>query len=101
VIFRPIQGTIARAAQMATMVGCIHEPALLTAARLGLALSSPNMRYGDLHGHVDLVNDPAQPEFFSKTAGSSPATYLVWAAPSSCSLASSFGGNFLSCVNLG
>jgi L-alanine-DL-glutamate epimerase-like enolase superfamily enzyme len=50
--------TIARAAKMATMVSCVHEPALLTAAGLCFALSSPNVHYGDLDGHMDLVGDP-------------------------------------------
>jgi L-alanine-DL-glutamate epimerase-like enolase superfamily enzyme len=58
--------SIARAAHMATMVGCINEPALLSAAGLGLALSSPNVRYGDLDGHFDLVDDPTQPAFTFK-----------------------------------
>jgi L-alanine-DL-glutamate epimerase-like enolase superfamily enzyme len=56
--------SIARAAQMATMVGCIHEPGLLTAAGLGLALASPNVKYGDFDGHFDLIDDPTQPGFF-------------------------------------
>jgi L-alanine-DL-glutamate epimerase-like enolase superfamily enzyme len=50
---------IARAAHIATMVGSLIEPALLTSAGLSLALSSPNVRYGDLDGYLDLVNDPS------------------------------------------
>jgi L-alanine-DL-glutamate epimerase-like enolase superfamily enzyme len=54
---------IARAAQLATMVSCFIEPALLIAAGLSLALSSPNVKYGDLDGYIDLTNDPSRPGF--------------------------------------
>lgn len=49
---------IARAAQMTLMVSCIVEPALLTAAGLSFALSSANVRYADLDGYMELVDDP-------------------------------------------
>lgn len=54
---------IARVAQMSTMVSCVNQPALLTAAGLSFALSSPNVEYGDLDGHFDVVNDPTIPGF--------------------------------------
>ena len=54
---------IARAGQLITMVSCLNEPALLTAAGLAFALSSPGVRYGDLDGHFDLADDPSQPRF--------------------------------------
>ena len=55
--------SIARAAHIATMVGCYFEPALLIAAGLSLALSSPNVKYGDLDGNLDLLADPSQGVF--------------------------------------
>ncbi len=54
---------IARAAHLTTMVSCYIEPALLIAAGLSLALSSSNVRYGDLDGYLSLASDPSEGGF--------------------------------------
>jgi L-alanine-DL-glutamate epimerase-like enolase superfamily enzyme len=54
---------IARAAKMVTMISCFIEPALLISAGLSLALSSPNVAYGDLDGYLDLIDDPSKAGF--------------------------------------
>lgn len=54
---------IARVAKIVTMVSCLIEPALLIAAGLSFALSSPNVHYADLDGYLELVDDPCIPGF--------------------------------------
>jgi L-alanine-DL-glutamate epimerase-like enolase superfamily enzyme len=54
---------IARTAKLATMVSCFIEPALLIAAGLSFALSSPNVKYADLDGYLEIENDPSVPGF--------------------------------------